>query len=792
LLADLTGTSGVATYQSTDASGALTFSIVTNNYGGTGWKGYITSVGTATKEIKWNIVGTSKRFDLDYSTDGGSAWTRIVSDLPNTTGVYNWQVPNTASTQAKVRVRDAGNNTILDASDSNFTIENAGITVTDPNGGQTVFSYNTYPIKWAYPLSKAGTETVNIYYSINGGLSWVLTAENVPNLGSYNWTIPLVDAPKTQSMIKISDSTNPSRFDVSDNYFEIRPRTILISPNNNSTLFQTCTQSSITWYGGASSSYKIEVSTDNGVSWTILNNNFISNSIFNSFDWSIPNIASENCRVKVTENSNSSYFDLSDEKFTIQPSLRILNPLNYEVINRTNTNSITLNWESFFTSQYFNIDYSLNGGLSWINIVDNQLFTNKTYNWNLPNINIANIKIRIKDNQNSCKSDIINIRFGNRTIVLSNNSILENSNINTLVGLLTTNEPNLTLNNVEYSMYDTINFPDNNAFSINSNSIYSNLFFDYEIKNYYSIRVKARDLDTNEIYYQTVIISIIDVLNDYPLGDSNGDYQVNILDVVNVVQYITGNSPNPFISKVSDINNDAIINVLDLVGIVDIILNPKTYKTLKDSNIKSNLYSNTSLGDAIFYWKSNELYVESDYEIRGLQMEFKEDFEFEPSNDLQNFNWINYSNGHNKDILMFNNGDIKIPSGKTKLLTKSSSNNSDLIILNTSVASNPGFSLRPIYKTILSDKIISFWPNPVINNKINLKIVSSTKCDFIFLQLYNVEGRLVWSNTINSNGNLEFNDIILNNLSSGLYNIIIDVYHNNNLVTTVTDKLIIK
>ena len=40
------------TYQSTDASGALTFSIVSSGWGGAGWKGYVTSVGTATKDIK--------------------------------------------------------------------------------------------------------------------------------------------------------------------------------------------------------------------------------------------------------------------------------------------------------------------------------------------------------------------------------------------------------------------------------------------------------------------------------------------------------------------------------------------------------------------------------------------------------------------------------------------------------------------------------------------------------------------------------------------------------------------
>ena len=40
-------------------------------------------------------------------------------------GVYNWQVPNAASTSALVRVTDAGNGDILDVSDANFTIEAA-------------------------------------------------------------------------------------------------------------------------------------------------------------------------------------------------------------------------------------------------------------------------------------------------------------------------------------------------------------------------------------------------------------------------------------------------------------------------------------------------------------------------------------------------------------------------------------------------------------------------------------------------------------------------------------------
>ena len=84
----------------------------------------ISSVGTPTREIKWDIVGTSGRFDLDYSIDNGSTWSPIVYNY-GSGGVYNWQVPNAASTSALVRVTDAGNGDILDVSDANFTIEAA-------------------------------------------------------------------------------------------------------------------------------------------------------------------------------------------------------------------------------------------------------------------------------------------------------------------------------------------------------------------------------------------------------------------------------------------------------------------------------------------------------------------------------------------------------------------------------------------------------------------------------------------------------------------------------------------
>ena len=56
---------------STHYTGALT--IVSSVSSGT-FDALITSVGTPTQNITWDITGTSQFFDIDYSTDNGATW----------------------------------------------------------------------------------------------------------------------------------------------------------------------------------------------------------------------------------------------------------------------------------------------------------------------------------------------------------------------------------------------------------------------------------------------------------------------------------------------------------------------------------------------------------------------------------------------------------------------------------------------------------------------------------------------------------------------------------------------
>ncbi|EKD33191.1 MAG: BNR repeat-containing glycosyl hydrolase, partial [uncultured bacterium] len=84
--------------------------------------------GGQTSQITWTTQGTFYDVNLYYSVDGGNAWGLIASGQAND-GTYSWTVPNTSTSNGKVRVdcRDSGGAELAtDRSDSAFTINLTG------------------------------------------------------------------------------------------------------------------------------------------------------------------------------------------------------------------------------------------------------------------------------------------------------------------------------------------------------------------------------------------------------------------------------------------------------------------------------------------------------------------------------------------------------------------------------------------------------------------------------------------------------------------------------------------
>lgn len=77
------------------------------------------------KNITWSTSNITN-VKIEYSTNNGTSWIQIAASVAAGSGSYAWTVPNTPSTQCKVRVSDASNASMNDLSNGTFTISSGG------------------------------------------------------------------------------------------------------------------------------------------------------------------------------------------------------------------------------------------------------------------------------------------------------------------------------------------------------------------------------------------------------------------------------------------------------------------------------------------------------------------------------------------------------------------------------------------------------------------------------------------------------------------------------------------
>jgi hypothetical protein len=148
--------------------------------------------------IKWiatDNVGVDS-VSLYYSTDGGSTYPHTIATGEPNDSTYIWTIPSTLSNTCKV-------------------------TVVRPNGGELFYVGSQDTIKWV-ATDNIGVDSVNIYYSIDGGATFPYTvARGEPNDSVYVWTVP--DTPSDSCVIRIVayDPSFNTGQDVSDAFFSI-------------------------------------------------------------------------------------------------------------------------------------------------------------------------------------------------------------------------------------------------------------------------------------------------------------------------------------------------------------------------------------------------------------------------------------------------------------------------------------------------------------------------------------------------------------------------------------------
>uniref|UniRef100_A0A7C4XKK1 T9SS type A sorting domain-containing protein n=1 Tax=candidate division WOR-3 bacterium TaxID=2052148 RepID=A0A7C4XKK1_UNCW3 len=346
--------------------------------------------------ILWNWTGGFDNAVIDYSYDGGATWVNIASPTPND-GEYEWTIPNAPSTHCLIRIRNYENPNVEAISDT-FTIKPQEISVFYPISSDSFIVGRKYYITWDYT---GVFSSVNIEYSIDGGLNWIPVASNVSNNQYYEWTIP--NTPSNQAVVRVINSANIDAFGVSDT-FKIIPQTIEVTSPVINAQWIIGRKYFIAWrYTGAFPNAKIEYSYDGGNSWNTIVES-ATNS--NSYEWTIPNTPSDNCLVKVSNYNNLNVYDLSDQFQIPLQVINITSPKNGDQLISGRKYYITWQWIGNFST--VDIQYSTDNGGTWTYVANN-VTNNGNYEWTVPTANSTTSLVKLTNPQNPNVYDISDV-----------------------------------------------------------------------------------------------------------------------------------------------------------------------------------------------------------------------------------------------------------------------------------------------------------------------------------------------------------------------------------------------
>ncbi|MBN1694575.1 S8 family serine peptidase [candidate division WOR-3 bacterium] len=266
------------------------------------------------------------------------------------------------------------------------------LTVTSPNGGEDFHVDSVHNVTWTSGGTSGG---VRIEYSTNNGSSWSDVIAGIPDTGVYPWTIP--DTPSDSCLLRITDTIG-SPSDTCDAIFKISPIPyITVTSPNGGEDFEVDSIHNVTWISyGVSGGVLIQYSTDSGSSWSDVIAGIPDTGVY---PWTIPDTPSDSCLLRIAD-TNGSLADTSDAIFKISPIpyITVTAPNGGEDWGRGYSYYIT--WTSTGTSGRVKIEYSINNGSSWLDVIAEMPDTG-VYFWTIPDTTSDSCLVIISDTSGS-------------------------------------------------------------------------------------------------------------------------------------------------------------------------------------------------------------------------------------------------------------------------------------------------------------------------------------------------------------------------------------------------------
>jgi pimeloyl-ACP methyl ester carboxylesterase len=365
--------------------------------------------------IRWSSgdnVGVTSH-DVLLSTDGGATFPLTLAPaLSGNSQSFDWEIPaSVVSTQARIRIiaRDAAGNTGQDDSNSNFTVDPIppSVTVTSPNGGESISAGSTITIRWN-SADNLGLSRHSVFFSSDGGRSYTVLSQGQlgGDVRSFEWRVPS-NLVTTQARIRVSafDTVGNTTQDESDANFPIvdatAPAVTVRSPNGGELIGAGIF--SIQWSTSDNIgvvSQDIVLSTDGGTSYSTMIASNLAGQV-SSLNWMVPGmLATTQARIRVIARDAAGNIgqDDSNANFTIDsipPSVRVESPNGGESVSADTTISIRWTSSDNLGLSRHNVLFSSDGGRSFTTVAQGLGADVRSFDWRVP-VNLATTQGRIR------------------------------------------------------------------------------------------------------------------------------------------------------------------------------------------------------------------------------------------------------------------------------------------------------------------------------------------------------------------------------------------------------------
>jgi Developmentally Regulated MAPK Interacting Protein./FG-GAP repeat. len=376
----------------------------------------IWAVGTSHPITFTHNLGVGESVNIEVSRDGGSTWNAAgtFTTTSATSGSYPWLVTGPTTADARIRISRSADSSVTDTSDVNFIIASPSVTVTSPNTGVSWRVGDTHNITFTHNLGVG--ESVTIEASRDGGATWSAVATFTTTAaasGSYPW---VVSGPTTtQGRIRISWATDTSFNDTSNTNFTVANSFVTVTSPDTAVSWRIGETRNITFTHnlGVGESVYIELSRDNGTTWSPITTFITTTATSGSYPWVVSGPVTTQGLVRASWAADTGVTDASNVNFTISNSFVTVTAPNTAVSWRIgDPHNITFT-HNLGVGQSINIELSRDGGATWspITTFTTTSATSGSYAWAVFAPATAQGRVRVTWASDGAVTDIGDVNF---------------------------------------------------------------------------------------------------------------------------------------------------------------------------------------------------------------------------------------------------------------------------------------------------------------------------------------------------------------------------------------------